>query len=142
MARIESPCIGLCSTTLGDEYCRGCKRSSAEIVSWATLSQAQRTVVQQRIEQASETVVARYFVLIDKDQLEQQLIQRRIRYTQRFSPLCWVVDLLRVGAHRIQNIEAYGLALTAQGQGQSLERLYRQLNQQILDEINRLIREK
>ncbi|OPX55565.1 hypothetical protein SAMN02745127_01475 [Oceanospirillum multiglobuliferum] len=142
MARIESPCIGLCSTTLGDEYCRGCKRSADEILSWATLNQNQRNLVQQRIEQASETIVGRYFVLLDKDQLEQQLLQRRIRYTQRFSPLCWVVDLLRVGAHRIQNIEAYGLALTEQGQNQSFEHLYRQLNQQILDEINRLIREK
>ena len=32
-----SPCIGLCTTALGDETCRGCGRSFEEVNNWHSL---------------------------------------------------------------------------------------------------------
>ncbi len=154
MARIESPCIGICSTTLGDEICRGCKRHSDEILSWGQAEASQRDAVMHRIESLTQKTVAEFFVLLDKDQLQQQLSQRRIRYTKRFSPECWIVDLLRVGAGRIQDIEAYGITLTDQARRLSpdtgrhnttsrlLELIYQKINRTILEETDRLICEK
>lgn len=145
MARIESPCIGLCSTTLGDAICRGCKRDSDEILNWGGLSTEQRERSLIRIETTTRRWVSEYFVLLDKDQLEQQLINRRIRYTKRFHPLCWVMDLLRVGAGRIQQLSAYGLTLApalASDSTPDLEQLYQEINRLILEETDRLICEK
>ncbi|MDX1320354.1 MAG: DUF1289 domain-containing protein [Oceanospirillum sp.] len=154
MARIESPCIGICSTTLGDDVCRGCKRHSDEILSWGHAEADMRESVMQRIESLTIAAVTEYFELLDKNQLQQQLTQRRIRYTKRFAPQCWVVDLLRVGAGRIQDIEAYGITLTDQARRLSpdtgrhntssrlLEIIYQKINQTILEETDRLICEK
>lgn len=44
-----SPCIGHCTTVLGDEVCRSCLRSFDEIISWPTISDAQRIAINQRI---------------------------------------------------------------------------------------------
>lgn len=35
--RIQSPCVGLCSTTVGDRVCRGCQRTEDEIRDWFVL---------------------------------------------------------------------------------------------------------
>ncbi len=143
MTRIESPCLGVCSTTQGDDICRGCKRNSDEILNWGALSGEQRSNIMRRTEWLSVEVVEQYFQLIDKDQLEQQLIKHRIRYTKRFEPLCWVIDLLRAGAGRIQNIEAYGLNFRDNKfNEQNLEQLYKTINTQIIETTDRLIRER
>lgn len=151
MARIESPCIGICSTTLGDTICRGCKRHSDEILSWGSAEPGARDAVMVRIETLTIQAVSEYFILLDKDQLQQQLNLRRIRYTKRFSPVCWILDLLRVGAGRIQDIEAYGITLTDQARRLSpdtgrhqtrsrlLELIYQKINRNILEETDRLL---
>jgi predicted Fe-S protein YdhL (DUF1289 family) len=45
----DSPCIGRCSTVLGDEVCRGCLRSFEEITRWLVMSDEERRAVNQRI---------------------------------------------------------------------------------------------
>ena len=32
----DSPCVGVCSTVLGDEICRGCGRTFDEVLNWHT----------------------------------------------------------------------------------------------------------
>ena len=143
MTRIESPCLGVCSTTQGDDICRGCKRNSDEILRWGAMTSEQRQNIMRRTEWLSVDIVQEYFQLIDKDQLEQQLIKHRIRYTKHFDPLCWVIDLLRAGAGRIQQIEAYGLAFKDPMHNElQLEQLYRTINKQIIENTDRLIRER
>ncbi|MGB8517941.1 MAG: DUF1289 domain-containing protein [Gallionella sp.] len=44
-----SPCIGHCTTVLGDEVCRSCLRTFDEITSWPTINDAQRTAINQRV---------------------------------------------------------------------------------------------
>ena len=31
---IRTPCIGVCSTGIGDAVCRGCKRFTHEVIDW------------------------------------------------------------------------------------------------------------
>jgi uncharacterized protein len=45
----ESPCIGHCTTVLGDEVCRSCKRTFDEIIAWPTITDAQRIAINQRV---------------------------------------------------------------------------------------------
>lgn len=44
-----SPCIGHCTTVLGDEVCRSCLRTFDEITSWPTISDAERVRINQRV---------------------------------------------------------------------------------------------
>ncbi len=45
----HSPCIGYCSTSLGDEVCRGCGRTSDEIIQWLLLSEEERRRIWKRV---------------------------------------------------------------------------------------------
>jgi len=44
-----SPCIGHCTTVLGDEVCRSCLRTFEEITRWIEMSDGERCAVNQRI---------------------------------------------------------------------------------------------
>jgi predicted Fe-S protein YdhL (DUF1289 family) len=44
-----SPCTGHCSTVLGDEVCRSCQRTFDEIISWPTITDAQRIAINRRV---------------------------------------------------------------------------------------------
>lgn len=43
------PCIGHCSTTLGDDVCRGCLRTLDEVTRWPLMNDEERTQVNRRI---------------------------------------------------------------------------------------------
>ncbi len=45
----DTPCIAICSTSQGDEFCKGCGRSFAEVQHWPAMSPAQKREVWRRI---------------------------------------------------------------------------------------------
>ena len=49
---VETPCIGYCSTALGDDMCRGCGRTATEVDGWIFLNDAEKAAVWDRIELA------------------------------------------------------------------------------------------
>ena len=44
-----SPCIGHCTTVLGDDVCRSCLRTFDEITRWVEMSEEERYAVNHRI---------------------------------------------------------------------------------------------
>lgn len=46
---IATPCIGVCSTAVGDEVCFGCGRTFSEVSAWLTLSDVARTQVSEHL---------------------------------------------------------------------------------------------
>ena len=47
---IRTPCIGVCSTGIGDAVCRGCKRFAHEVIDWNGYSQAQKQAIDARLD--------------------------------------------------------------------------------------------
>lgn len=45
----DSPCIGVCSTTYGDEICMGCGRTFEEVHRWNELSDKEKIQINQRL---------------------------------------------------------------------------------------------
>ena len=48
---IDTPCIAICSTSQGDEVCKGCGRSFSEVQHWPGLSPGEKRMVWRRITQ-------------------------------------------------------------------------------------------
>lgn len=38
----DTPCVGICSTAIGDDVCRGCARTFGEISFWGELSRVEK----------------------------------------------------------------------------------------------------
>lgn len=108
--RITSPCVGLCSTTLGDRVCRGCQRVDSEIRDWPALSGEQRQWRMAELDRLRAEVAGRFLVVMDPASLEAQLRRHRIRFRDAQPPLSRAVELLRVGRGRIRDLSRYGLA--------------------------------
>ena len=47
----DAPCIAICSTTQGDDVCKGCGRTFDEVQHWPSMTPAQKRAVWRRITQ-------------------------------------------------------------------------------------------
>jgi predicted Fe-S protein YdhL (DUF1289 family) len=50
----DAPCIAICSTSQGDEVCKGCGRSFSEVRHWPAFTPAQKRTVWRRITQEAK----------------------------------------------------------------------------------------
>lgn len=48
--RPDSPCIGQCSTTYGDDICKGCGRTFLEVINWIIFDEKEKAAVWARLE--------------------------------------------------------------------------------------------
>ena len=48
--RTRTPCVGICSTTYGDDVCRGCKRFIHEVINWNSFKPEEKEAVWKRLE--------------------------------------------------------------------------------------------
>ncbi len=118
--QVKTPCVGICSTGIGDNVCRGCKRFSHEVIDWNAYSHEQRYSIAQRLETFLAQVVANKVVVENEALLLAQIKHQQIRFREEQSPYCWIFDLLRAGASQIQDLATYGLALQPQWRNVSL----------------------
>ena len=45
----DAPCIAICSTSQGDDICKGCGRSFDEVQNWTVMSPSEKRIVWRRI---------------------------------------------------------------------------------------------
>ncbi|MDO3382536.1 DUF1289 domain-containing protein [Gilvimarinus algae] len=117
---VKTPCVGICSTGIGDSVCRGCKRFAHEVIHWNAYTEQQRRIIARRLESYLTQVVANRFVVLDESLLLAQIKHQQILFKPEQSPECWVFDLLRAGASQISDLAVYGLALRPEWRGLSL----------------------
>ncbi|MCP8898377.1 DUF1289 domain-containing protein [Gilvimarinus xylanilyticus] len=108
---VKTPCVGVCSTGIGDSVCRGCKRFAHEVIHWNAYSEDQRRVIASRLETYLTQVVANHIAVIDQALLLTQIRHQQIQFNPDQSPECWAFDLLRAGASQINDLAVYGLQL-------------------------------
>ena len=107
--RSSTPCLGICSTTFGDEVCKGCKRFSHEIVSWTKYSLEEREIVNDRLEKFKVQILEQRFEIIDRDLFETKLEEKAINFNHSLDPLTWIFDLFRAAGSQSFDIEGFGI---------------------------------
>jgi uncharacterized protein len=111
--KIKTPCIGVCSTGIGDSVCRGCKRFAHEVIHWNAYSEDQKQIIDRRLTAFLSQIVAGKLILLDKGLLRWQLDSQQIPYQAHKSAYIWAYELLRAGASQIDDLSLYGLQLQA-----------------------------
>ncbi len=120
---VKTPCVGICSTGIGDSVCRGCKRFAHEVIDWNLYTQEQKWLITGRLEAFLTQVVGNFILVIDKQRLLVQIKHQQIRFREEQDPYCWVFDLLRAGASQISDLEVFGLRLQPGARGMSLREI-------------------
>ena len=107
--KIKTPCVGICSTTYGDEVCRGCKRFQHEVIQWNSYSDQQKEIVWKRLEALKVQIMKTKFNIIDESKLKSSLDTYNINYYSAVDPFCWVFDLFKQASQSIKDFEEFGL---------------------------------
>ena len=114
LEKVKTPCIGVCSTGIGDSVCRGCKRFAHEVIHWNSYSSEQKKLIDQRLTKFLEQIVLSKLNVVDSEKLKWHLETQQIKFSY-FKPVAiWAYELLRAGASQIQNIEEFGLQVDAE----------------------------
>jgi predicted Fe-S protein YdhL (DUF1289 family) len=106
--RIKTPCIGVCSTGIGDSVCRGCKRFSHEVIDWNSYTPEQKAVIDQRLAGFLSQCVSNKLRVTDRTLLEWQLRVQQVSYVEHHDEYCWVFSLLKAGSSQIERTADYG----------------------------------
>ena len=75
----RNPCIGVCSTTYGDDICKGCKRFRHEVSSWTKYSDVEKNIVNRRLEKFKALILNDKFSIVDQQKFELSL--KAVSYT-------------------------------------------------------------
>lgn len=120
---VKTPCIGVCSTGIGDSVCRGCKRFAYEVIDWNAYTREQKLMIALRLENFLAQVVQNFIEIVDRNLLLHQIRHQQIQFKEEQNPSCWVFDLLRAGASQVTDVEVYGLRLQPACRGLSLREI-------------------
>lgn len=110
---VKTPCIGVCSTGIGDNVCRGCKRFCHEVIDWNSYTPAQKRVIDERLRDFLSRCVSNKLRVTDRALLQWQLRVQQIRYNENHDEYCWVFALLKAGAGQIAATGDYGFEVDA-----------------------------
>ena len=127
-AKVFTPCIGLCSTALGDSVCRGCKRFDHEVSHWNVYDDEQRVVVEKRLLLLLEAIVVARVRLLDAALLRRRLEEYGVRFPLHRQGPALIWDLLRAGASSIQQPEDFGFAVRSRYRYVGLSTLREQID--------------
>jgi len=119
LKRVKTPCIGVCSTGIGDDVCRGCKRFEHEVIDWNAYAESQRRIIADRLESFLQQVVSHKIEVVDADLLLAQMQHQQIQFNVNQNPHCWVFALLKAGASQVRPGQ-FGLQLTPKWSHKSL----------------------
>ena len=107
--RSTTPCLGICSTTYGDDVCKGCKRFVHEIINWPKYSMDERAIINDRLEEFKLLILKERFKVVDKDLFALKLKENAINYNNSLDPLTWIFDLLRASGSQNLDLAQFGI---------------------------------
>ena len=130
--RSSTPCLGICSTTYGDDVCRGCKRFIHEVINWNSYSNDEKEIVNSRLEEFKVTVLNHRFKVTDAELLSSKLKEHAINFNDALDPITWIFDLLRASSQDL-DLELFGLELLPDHRTFSLSSIKDEINTELFE---------
>lgn len=130
--RSSTPCLGICSTTYGDDVCRGCKRFIHEVINWNSYSNDEKEIVNSRLEEFKLTILSHRFKVTDAELLSSKLKEHAINFNDALDPITWIFDLLRASSQDL-DLELFGLELLPDHRTFSLSSIKDEINTELFE---------
>lgn len=128
----STPCLGICSTTYGDDVCRGCKRFIHEVINWNSYSNDEKEIVNSRLEEFKVTILSHRFKVTDAELLSSKLKEHAINFNDALDPITWIFDLLRASSQDL-DLELFGLELLPDHRTFSLSSIKDEINTELFE---------
>ena len=107
--RTRTPCVGICSTTYGDDVCRGCKRFSFEVISWNAFKPEERESVWKRLEKLKSQIMASRLKVSDSKKLEESIKHFQLKIKDDLNDLSKAFEVIKQVSESFDNLDEFGI---------------------------------
>ena len=107
--RTRTPCVGICSTTYGDDVCRGCKRFSFEVINWNTFKPEERESVWKRLEKLKSQIMASRLKVFDSKKLESSIKHFQLKIKDDLNDLSKAFEVIKQVSESFNNLDEFGI---------------------------------
>ena len=111
--RTRTPCVGICSTTYGDDVCRGCKRFAQEIINWNSFSPDEREAVWLRLEKLKTQIMKSRVEIFDPLKLSDGIKEYQLRIHEDLNNLCKAFELVKLTSKSFKDLNGFGITITS-----------------------------
>lgn len=105
---VKTPCIGVCSTSIGGSVCRGCKRFAHEIIGWNGFSEAEKLAIVSRLESLLAMVVDERIRVLETEKLKQIARDYKMRVDDDAHILSFAYEVMRRFGSQLSTLDAIG----------------------------------
>ena len=109
--RTRTPCVGICSTTYGDDVCRGCKRFAKEIINWNSFSPDEREAVWQRLEKLKTQIMKSRIEILNSSKLAEGIAEYRLRIHEDLNDLFKAFELVKLTSKSFKDLTQFGIMI-------------------------------
>lgn len=107
--RTRTPCVGICSTTYGDEVCRGCKRFSFEVINWNGFSPEERESVWKRLEKLKTQIMSSRLQILEPELLDKKIKHFQLKINDDLNDLSKAFELIKQVSESFNDLEEFGI---------------------------------
>ena len=109
--RTRTPCIGICSTTYGDEVCRGCKRFSYEIINWNSFSPEEKEAIWKRLEKLKTQIMSSRVKIFDRKLMNESIKKYRLRVKDDLNDFSKAFEIIKQVSESFEDLMDFGIEL-------------------------------
>ena len=109
--RTRTPCVGICSTTYGDEVCRGCKRFSFEVINWNGFTPEERESVWKRLEKLKTQIMSSRLQILEPELLDNKIRYYQLKIKDDLNDLSKAFELIKQVSESFNDLEEFGIKI-------------------------------
>ncbi len=114
--RTRTPCVGICSTTYGDEVCRGCKRFSFEVINWNGFTPEERESVWKRLEKLKTQIMSSRLQILEPELLDNKIRHYQLKIKDDLNDLSKAFELIKQVSESFNDLEEFGIKILSKKQ--------------------------
>ena len=128
--KTRTPCVGICSTTYGDEVCRGCKRFYFEVINWNKYDEDEKVAIWTRLESLKTQIIYSKIKKINSQKLSKKIAELDLKIKTDLNEYCQVFDLIKLVSESFEDLSEFGISLNHECK--NLEKLKKELEEELL----------
>ena len=113
--RTRTPCVGICSTTYGDDVCRGCKRFIHEVINWNSFKPEEKEAVWKRLEKLKSLIMQSKVEIFDEDLMEYKIDELQLKINKDLNSLSKAFEIVKLTSQSFENLKEFGINLHVEG---------------------------
>ena len=109
--RTRTPCVGICSTTYGDDVCRGCKRVIHEVINWNSFNPEEKESVWKRLEKLKTLIMQSKISIINETLMEEKIEELQLKINSDLNSLSKAFEIVKLTSKSFDDLNEFGIKI-------------------------------